>query len=48
MTVTLIGEAQAKLETTEAMRDFLISIMPIHQIIAGVEDYCGYKNCEGD
>jgi len=29
MTVTRISETQAKFETTEALRDFLISIMPI-------------------
>ena len=29
MTVTRIGETQAKPEMTEALRDFLISIMPM-------------------
>jgi len=29
MSITRIGETQAKPETTEALRDFLISIMPM-------------------
>ena len=37
MTVTRIGETQAKPELTEALRDFLLSIMPIIKSSQGCE-----------
>lgn len=37
MTVTRIGETQSKPETTEALRDFLASIMPLIRSSEGCE-----------
>jgi quinol monooxygenase YgiN len=37
MTVTRIGETQARPETTEALRDFLASIMPLIRSSKGCE-----------
>ena len=44
MSVTRIGETQAKPETTEALRDFLLSIMPIIRASQGCESVSLYQS----
>ena len=44
MSVTRIGETQAKPETTEALRNFLISIMPIIRSSQGCESVTLYQS----
>jgi len=44
MTITRIGETQAKPETTEALRDFLISIMPMIKSSQGCESVTLYQS----
>lgn len=47
MSVTRIGEVQAKPELTEALRDFLISILPIIKSSQGCESVTLYQ-CQDD
>jgi quinol monooxygenase YgiN len=44
MSITRIGETQAKPETTEALRDFLISIMPMIKTSQGCESVTLYQS----
>lgn len=44
MTITRIGEVQAKPGLTEALRDFLISIMPLIKSSEGCESVTLYQN----
>ena len=44
MSVTRIGETQAKPETTEALRNFLLSIMPIIRASQGCESVTLYQS----
>lgn len=44
MSVVRIGETQAKPETTEALRDFLISIMPGIKASQGCESVILYQS----
>ena len=44
MSIYRIGETQAKPETTEALRDFLISIMPMIKSSPGCESVALYQN----
>lgn len=44
MTITRIGEFQAEPELTEALRDFLISIMPLIQSSHGCESVTLYQS----
>jgi len=44
MTITRIGEFQAKPETTEVLRDFLLSIMPIIKSSKGCESVTLYQS----
>lgn len=44
MSVTRIGEVQAKPEPTEALRDFLISIMPTIKSSQGCESVALYQS----
>lgn len=44
MSITRIGETQAKPETTEALRDFLLSIMPIIRASQGCESVSLYQS----
>src|SRR5215204_6585287 len=44
MSITRIGETQAKPETTEALRDFLISIMPMIKSSQGCEAVTLYQS----
>ena len=44
MSITRIGETQAKPETTEALRDFLISIMPLIKSSQGCESVTLYQS----
>jgi len=46
MTVTRIGEVQAKPELTEALRDFLLSIMPMIKSSEGCESVQLYQSQE--
>jgi quinol monooxygenase YgiN len=46
MSVARIGETQAKPETTEALRDFLISIMPGIKSSPGCESITLYQSQE--
>ena len=44
MTITRIGETQAKPELTEALRDFLISIVPMIKSSQGCEAVTLYQS----
>jgi quinol monooxygenase YgiN len=44
MSITRIGETQAKPELTEALRDFLLSIMPIIKSSHGCESVTLYQS----
>lgn len=44
MSITRIGETQAKPELTEALRDFLISIMPMIKSSEGCESVQLYQS----
>ena len=44
MSITRIGETQAKPETTEALRDFLLSIMPMIKSSHGCESVTLYQS----
>ena len=44
MSITRIGETQAKPETTEALRDFLISIIPMIKSSQGCESVTQYQS----
>src|SRR5215204_2448681 len=44
MSITRIGETQAKPELTEALRDFLISIMPMIKSSQGCEAVTLYQS----
>lgn len=44
MSVTRIGETQAKPETTEALRDFLILILPMIKSSPGCESVTLYQS----
>jgi quinol monooxygenase YgiN len=44
MSITRIGETQAKPETTEALRNFLLSIMPIIKSSQGCESVTLYQS----
>ena len=44
MSITRIGETQAKPELTEALRDFLISIMPLIKSSQGCESVTFYQS----
>jgi quinol monooxygenase YgiN len=44
MSITRIGETQAKLENTEALRDFLISIMPMIKSSEGCQSIQLYQS----
>ena len=44
MTITRIGETQAKPELTEALHDFLLSIMPIIKSSQGCESVTLYQS----
>lgn len=44
MSVTRIGETQAKPKTTEALRDFLLSIMPMIKSSKGCESVTLYQS----
>jgi len=44
MTITRIGETQAKPELTEALRDFLLSIMPMIKSSQGCESVTLYQS----
>jgi len=44
MSITRIGETQAKAETTEALRDFLISILPMINSSQGCESVTLYQS----
>ena len=44
MSVTRIGEVQAKPELTEGLRDFLISIMPMIESSQGCESVTLYQS----
>lgn len=44
MSITRIGETQAKPETTEALRDFLLSIMPLIKSSQGCESVTLYQS----
>ena len=44
MSITRIGETQAKPETTEALRDFLLSIMPMIKSSQGCESVTLYQS----
>jgi quinol monooxygenase YgiN len=44
MSVTRIGETRAKPETTEALRDFLLSIMPMIKSSKGCESVTLYQS----
>jgi quinol monooxygenase YgiN len=44
MSVHRIGETQAKPETTEALRDFLISILPLIKSSQGCESVTMYQS----
>ena len=44
MSITRIGETQAKPETTEALRNFLISIMPMIKSSQGCESVTLYQS----
>ena len=44
MSITRIGETQAKSETTEALRDFLISIVPLIKSSQGCESVTMYQS----
>jgi heme oxygenase (mycobilin-producing) len=44
MTITRIGETQAKPETAEALRDFLLSIMPMIKASQGCESVTLYQS----
>ena len=44
MTITRIGETQAKPESTEALRDFLLSIMPLIKSSQGCEFVTLYQS----
>ena len=44
MTITRIGETQAKPETTETLRDFLLSIMPMINSSQGCESVTLYQS----
>ena len=44
MSVTRIGETQAKRETTDTLRDFLLSIMPIIKSSQGCEPVTLYQS----
>lgn len=46
MSITRIGETQAKPETTEALRNFLLSIMPMIKSSAGCESVAMYQSQE--
>lgn len=44
MTITRIGETQASPETTEALRDFLLSIVPLIKSSQGCESVTLYQS----
>jgi quinol monooxygenase YgiN len=44
MTIHRIGETQAKPETTEALRDFLLSIIPLIKSSEGCESVALYQS----
>ena len=44
MTISRIGEFQAKLETTNALQDFLLSIMPLIKSSQGCESVTLYQS----
>ena len=44
MTITRIGETQAKPELTDALRDFLLSIMPMIKSSQGCESVTLYQS----
>ena len=44
MSITRIGETQAKPELTESLRDFLLSIMPIIKSSEGCESVTLYQS----
>jgi quinol monooxygenase YgiN len=44
MTITRIGATQANPETTEALRDFLLSIMPLIRSSQGCESVTLYQS----
>jgi quinol monooxygenase YgiN len=44
MPITRIGETQAKLESTEALRDFLLSIMSLIKSSQGCESVTLYQS----
>ena len=44
MSIHRIGETQAKPETTEALRDFLISILPLIKSSQGCESVTMYQS----
>jgi len=44
MSITRIGETQAKPELTEALRDFLLSIMPMIKSSQGCESVTLYQS----
>lgn len=44
MSITRIGETQAKLELTETLRDFLLSIMPMIKSSQGCEAVTLYQS----
>jgi quinol monooxygenase YgiN len=44
MSITRIGEFQAKPESTESLRDFLLSIMPIIKSSRGCESVTLYQS----
>ena len=44
MSITRIGETQAKPELTEALRDFLISILPLIKSSQGCESVTMYQS----
>jgi quinol monooxygenase YgiN len=44
MSITRIGETQAKPETTEALRNFLLSIMPMIKSSQGCESVTLYQS----
>lgn len=46
MSITRIGETEAKAETTQALRDFLISIMPMIKSSKGCESVTLYQSQE--
>jgi heme oxygenase (mycobilin-producing) len=46
MSITRIGETQAKPELTDALRDFLVSIMPMIKASQGCESVTLYQSHE--